>query len=623
MEAGDLPNLARLRRDGAYRRLATTTPAQTPVAWSSFATGVNPGGHGIFDFLRHDPATYRPEAALYGFERPSRFLPARPVNRRRGTAVWETLGDAGVPSIVLRHPCTFPPTKSIRGRILAGVGVPDLRGSFGTSTVYTSSAGVAESSGAPESATAGRSADSEVVVPIRPVEGRVETHVEGPHGGDGHLKCDVVLQFDPERRRVRIESGGADDQVEVEEGGWSDWLRVRFRAGLLQTVRGRVRFHLVRAGEPHILYASPVNYDAEVPVHAISEPWDYAWELDRALDGYHTLGMAEDHAGLNNGRLSEEAFLVQCGDVRRERLAMMHYELERHDRGLFYCLFDTPDRVQHMFWRYREDDHPSNADFARDPAMARAIEDEYRACDDAVGQALAHTDDNTLFLVASDHGFTSFQRELHLNRWLHDHGYLALKEGAAPDSDAPSDGAGGETFGPGLDRVDWSRTRAYALGLVGIHLNLEGREGEGTVSTADAPGVAAAIRRDLAGLGDPERGVEAVRGVELRADVYQGPYTAEAPDLIVQCAPGYRVSSATALGGVPGSVFSDNRKRWSGDHVVHPAAVPGVLFSSRPIPSEGPRIIDLAPTILEALGVPVPEAYEGEGLLPAGEGLLP
>lgn len=592
MAAGDLPNLARLRDGGGYRRLATTQPAQTPVAWSSFATGTNPGGHGIFDFLTRDPATYRPEIALHGHERRGGFLPPSPRNRREGTPIWETLGAAGVPSVVLRHPCTFPPGRSARTRLLAGVGVPDVRGGFGTGTTFVSSGAIAGSEG-------------EAVVPISPDGiGAVRTSLPGPRGRDGRVGFDLRLAFDTKAHRVRIESTGEPAAIEVAEREWSGWLRVRFRVGALQTVRGVVRFYLASARKPFVLYASPVNFDPEVPRHPISQPWDYAWGLRREVGDYHTLGMAEDHTALANGRISEEAFLAQCETVRRERAAMMHHELARHDAGLFFCLYDTPDRVQHMFWRYREPEHPANRRFTMEPDMADAIRAEYRACDDVVGQALEYADDDTLVLVASDHGLTSFQREIHLNRWLHENGFLVLRGDASP-------GDGAEE----LAGVDWSRTRAYALGLAGIYLNLAGREAEGVVAPEDAPAVAAAIRDGLGRLTDPERGA-AVRGVLTREEAYAGPFVARAPDLLVNTAPGYRVSSATGMGAVPASVFSDNESRWSGDHVVDPALVPGILFSNRPIPTERPRITDLAPTILAALGVPRPEHYEGGPILP-------
>ncbi len=618
MDAGALPNLAALRERGGYRRLTTTQPAQTPVAWSSFATGTNPGGHGIFDFLTRDPAAYRPEIALHGFERRGGFLPPRPVNRREGTPIWKVLGDAGVPSMVLRHPCTFPPEKTPRSRLLAGVGVPDLRGGFGTGTVYTTS---------PDT-TAG---DGERVVVIEPDGGGLaRAPLVGPRAGGDDVVLELGLRFDAAAGRVRIESSGDPRALELAEGEWSGWLRVRFKLGLLQSARGLVRFHLVSARAPYLLYASPLNYDPEVPVHPISDPWDYAWELRREIGDYHTLGMAEDHSGLNNGRLSEAAFLDQCATVRTERSAMMRHELARHDAGLFFVLFDTPDRVQHMFWRYREPEHPANRHHEREAGMDDAIRSEYRACDDVVGQALEHAHDDTLVLVASDHGFAGFQREVHLNRWLHENGFLALRDDAGPGDAVPhesergdaagralgSDG-GGRTPADGAEAfadVDWSRTRAYALGLAGIFLNRAGREAEGVVREEDAPAVAAEIRRALAGLADPERGEVAVRSVVLREDAYRGPWLERAPDLLINTAPGYRVSSATALGGVPAALFSDNEKRWSGDHVVDPAAVPGILFSNRPMTAEAPHIIDLAPTILRTLGVPRPDGLEGRAI---------
>src|SRR5450432_4939477 len=137
LERGELPNLARIRQSGSYSRLQTTYPAQTPVAWSSFATGTNPGGHGIFDFISRDPATYLPDAALSRFERPkSAFVATQEVNSRKGQPLWHALSQAGVPSVVLRCPCTFP-LDELNGRMIAGVGVPDLRGSQNKGTFYT------------------------------------------------------------------------------------------------------------------------------------------------------------------------------------------------------------------------------------------------------------------------------------------------------------------------------------------------------------------------------------------------------------------------------------------------------------------------------------------------------
>jgi predicted AlkP superfamily phosphohydrolase/phosphomutase len=291
--------------------------------------------------------------------------------------------------------------------------------------------------------------------------------------------------------------------------------------------------------------------------------------------------------------------------VLQERQKMMRYELERFDQGFFFCLFDTPDRIQHMFWRFRENDHPSNRHHGDlDSDLARVIEDNYRACDAIVGEALQYADDQTLFIALSDHGNNSFQRGLHLNTWLHDNGFLALQKGIRP----------GEEAGDFFHNVDWERTRAYALGLGGIYLNLQGREASGVVGKDEAEVVKADIARRLAGLIDPEQGKLAVRSVLPREQVYAGPYVSDAPDLLVNFSEGYRVSWGTPLGGTPAGLFEDNIKKWAGDHMIDPCLAPGVLFLNRPFRGDSASLLDLAPTILSALGVPPGPAMEGRSL---------
>lgn len=606
LDRGDLPNLAKLRAEGGYSRVGTTFPAQTPVAWSTFATGTNPGGHGIFDFIRRDPQTYLPDLALNRYEQTSAFLPPKAVNLRRGTTVWNLLNAAGIPAIVLRCPCTYPPDIG-KGRMLSGMGVPDLRGGLGTSTFYTSAAGE----------TAG---ESENIVELRPESsGTIRTQIIGPRnqkgsGPSANLTADIRLDVDRSKRQVVVHSSGQPRTLEVKEGQWSDWLRIKFKIGMLQSVSGMLRFYLVRL-EPVIeLYASPLNFDPVTPMFPISAPWEYAAELSRKVGTFYTTGMVEDHTGLSNGRFGEAAYLDQCDQVVREREAMMLYELDRITEGLFFCLFDTPDRIQHMFWRFREPAHPANAanenadvTYSHDGSadMSRVIEDHYRRCDTIVGKVIEKTDDRTLLVVLSDHGFNGFQRGVHLNSWLHEQGLLKLCDGVSP----------GEEAGEFLRKVDWSGTSAYALGLGSIYLNLRGRERDGLVAPEDARSVQTRITQGLRGLIDPERGDVAIRGVVARDEVYAGPYAAESPDLIVNFAEGYRVSWATALGGVPRGICEDNIKKWSGDHIIDPALVPGVLFMNRQFNSAGPRLLDLAPTILDALGVPKGPAMEGESLL--------
>ena len=595
LAADELPNLVRLKGQGGYTRVRTTYPAQTPVAWSTFATGTNPGGHGIFDFLSRDTDTYLPLLGLSRYEQKNAFVPPKVVNMRRGTTVWQLLSNAGLPSTVIRCPCTYPPD-DIQGRILAGVGVPDLRGGLGTSTFYTSREGV-------------RAEHSERVVHIAPSAGTIATQILGPRNPKTRvdLTVDVSIQLDPSHRKVTLRSGGQPNVLEIKEGQWSDWLQVKFKVGLLQSVKGIVRFYLRQIEPTFELYASPINFDPEAPLFPISTPPEYSGEIQARLGTYYTAGMPEDHDGLIYGRFDEAAYWDQCAIVLRERERMMIDELERFTEGLFFCLFDTPDRLQHMFWRFREHDHPANQNNGLNVEMACAIEEHYRALDTIVGKAMEYADDQTLFIALSDHGMNGFQRGLNLNTWLYDNGFLSLKNGAIP---------GEEGNGDFFRNVDWSHTKAYALGLAGIFLNLKGRESSGVVSPDEAAALKADIAKGLTGLRDPQNRKVAVRSVLTREQVYTGPYASESPDLIINFSEGYRVSWGTPLGGVPEGLFEDNVKRWGADHVVDPDLVPGVLFMNCPFNEAGARLLDMAPTILKALGVPKGAAMEGDSLLP-------
>jgi predicted AlkP superfamily phosphohydrolase/phosphomutase len=593
LEAGELPHLARLRVAGGYSRVATTWPAQTPVAWSTFATGVNPGGHGIYDFLRRDPKTYSPDLGLNRYEQKSAFLPPKVINLRRGTTIWDVLSGAGIPSAIVRCPCTYPP-EAMKGRLLAGMGVPDIRGGLGTATFYTTASNVTPR-------------ESEQVVKLELRGTKCDSHVIGPRNpkAKDDMRTAVTFEVDRSARTVTLRSEGRPSVLVLQEGTWSDWLSVKFKAGLLQSVAGVMRFLLVRLDPELEIYASPVNFDPTAPMFPISYPWEYSTELEKTLGSYYTTGMVEDHTGLSNERFSEEAYLAQCDDVMRERERMLSHELDRFREGLLYCLFDTPDRLQHMFWRFGEPGHPANReDDARRSAMAAVIRDHYKACDALVGRVLERVDADTLLIVLSDHGFNSFQRGVHLNAWLRERGYLTLKPGIAPGHEA------GEFF----KNVDWGRTRAYALGIGSIYLNVRGREAEGVVDAGQADALATEIAGSLTGLVDQERGTEAVRSVKTARELYSGAYVTEAPDVMVGFAAGYRASWTTALGGIPATLFEDNVKRWGGDHIIDPTLVPGILFMNRTFDVNGPRLVDLAPTILSSLGAPVPGVMDGRDL---------
>jgi len=607
LHRGELPNLARIRQMGSYSRLKTTYPAQTPVAWSSFATGTNPGGHGIFDFISRDPATYLPDAALSHFERPKNFFAApQVVNQRKGKAFWQTLSQAGVSSVVLRCPCTFPPDE-LNGRMIAGVGVPDLRGSQNKGTFYTQD----------KNAQAG---ENEQVVTLG-AGNDLNTHVIGPRNtrqsSASDTTCEIRVHGNKDARSLLIETGGTPAKIEVKEGSWSEWVRFKFKFSMLQSVTGIARFY-VRQVEPHVeFYVSAVNFDPAAPIFPISSPPAYAKDLAAEIGLFSTLGMAEDHNGLNNGRLDEAAYLAQCELVLEERERMMRFELNRFKEGLFFQLYDTPDRVQHMLWRFRDREHPNyEPDLAQN--FSTLIEQHYARCDKLLTPVLDTVDETTLLLVLSDHGFNTFRRAFDTNTWLWQNQLLALKDGKKP----------GQHLGDGLANVDWSRTYAYATGLGGIYLNFKDRESEGILEGSEADRVRNAIQSDMPQAVDSAKNCPAIRSVLKREEIYSGPYAASAPDLLVNFRPGYRVSWQSAVGGFANSLIEDNMRRWSGDHIVDPEAVPGILFmnqNSHPVAKnttrvghpngQFPNIIDLAPTILNYLEVPVPQVMEGKSLL--------
>lgn len=370
-------------------------------------------------------------------------------------------------------------------------------------------------------------------------------------------------------------------------------------------MRGIVRFYLDQVGPDLQLYASPVNYDPTNPPFAISAPADYSREMAETIGLFHTTGMVEDHGGLNNHRFDEVAFLDQCETAWQEREAMMIEGLKGLDSGLFYCLFDTPDRVQHMFWRFRDPGHASLGGAPPDPQWSRVIEDQYRRSDSMVGLALEHADADTLVIALSDHGFGPYRREVHLNAWLREQGLLSLKPGLEP----------GASAGDLLTGIDWSKTKAYAVGLGGIYLNLQGRERDGIVRPGEAAALQEGIAAALTALVDPKTATKPIRRVPTSQSLYRGPYVPEAPDLTVHFASGYRASSSTSMGGVAAAVIDDNKSKWSGDHIIDPELVPGVLFMNRPYRGDGARLIDLAPTILNALGVAPTPAMEGRSLI--------
>lgn len=601
MAEGRMPNLARLAAQGTFSRLATTAPPLSPVAWSTFTTGCNPGKHNIFDFLTRDKRSYLPLLSSVSIRPASRTLKlgkyriplGKPDIRlqRKGRPFWNTLGDHGIFSNIIRVPITFPPER-FRGVLLSAMCVPDLRGTQGTFSYYTT-----------------RNADGEEYIGGEQIHVRregniIRSHLIGPDDGgnehQGPLRCRFEVDITG-RGQATLNLCG--QTIKLKQGEYTPWIHVEFKAGLGITVKGICEF-LLQETEPEFrLYVTPIQIDPDRPAMPISHPAVYANYLAKNQGAYATLGLAEDTWGLNAKFLSDDDFLHQCLEADSEREKMFFDALEKVRRGLCVCVFDGTDRIQHMFWRYLDPEHPAHAGQAQ-PQHRNAIEELYARMDGLVGRTMAKCqDDGTILLVISDHGFNPFRRGIDLNVWLEQNGYLTLKPG----------GRGRKYLGG----VDWSRTKAYGLGLAGIWLNIQGREAQGVVPAEEADALRDELCKKLTGLRDDENGQVGINRALNAHQIYRGPYRKEGPDLIIGYNRGYRVSWEAAIGQPTDRVFHDNTKAWSGDHCVDPRLIPGVLFCNRKIGNDDPRLMDLGPTVLDLFGVPVPGHMDGKPLMVA------
>ncbi|MCH7592832.1 MAG: alkaline phosphatase family protein, partial [Planctomycetes bacterium] len=365
MAEGKMPNLSRLAKEGTFKRLATTLPPLSPVAWSTFLTGCNPGKHNIFDFLTRDKHNYLPLLSSVQIAGPSRELKigryriplGKPRVRllRRGKPFWNILGEHGIFGDIIRVPITFPP-EPFRGVLLSAMCVPDLRGSQGTFSFYTTRPeGEGEHTGGEQ-------------FRVKRDGNTIRTHLVGPENG---FRRDKVIMQCPFTVTINDRTNSADlhvngDTYTLKPGAYSDWIDVPFKTGLGAKVRGICQFLLLSTSPEFELYVTPINLDPAKPAMPISHPMVYSTYLSKNKGKYATLGLAEDTWALNAKILSDDGFLHQCTQADDEREKMFMDALDKVKHGLCVCVFDGTDRVQHMFWRYIDKEHPAHAGPAPD-----------------------------------------------------------------------------------------------------------------------------------------------------------------------------------------------------------------------------------------------------------------
>jgi predicted AlkP superfamily phosphohydrolase/phosphomutase len=615
MEAQELPHLRALAAEGGFQPLESELPPESPVAWASMLTGVNPGRHGIHDFVTpgHD---FTPENGMVTVT-PMRLLAGRlilrpPMARSRLAAptFLERVHDAGYPVLSLRQPHLFPAPNRPGSRWLAGLGVPDVSGSVGAATTWSARPGFA----------ALLSEFGGTQIPLRggTRAARYESTLPGPldptlpRGRDGMLgRAEVPVAFDVERaadgtaQAVTLTLAGRAQRLEA--GQRSAFYAVTFRLGTLPAVEvaGLVRVE-VKSLDPLTVLADPVNIDPRRALLALSSPSDYGAELFDRYGPFETIGWQEQTFSLNDYRQDDDAFLADALDDMRRGAALLMGEIRGGARCVFQC-FTATDRVAHAFFRLRDVDHPRHDTKLRQ-RLGDPILEAYRVMDEIVGAVRAQLAPEDLLLVVSDHGFATWRYGMNVNQWLLDEGYLTLA-GTMGQKDLNQLFQRGDL---GVDVVDWPRTRAVAIGLGQVFLNVKGERPQGCVDPGEVPGLVEELRTKLLAVRNPHVPEDQpIRQVVALHSRYRGPTAHEAGHLQLCFAEGYRVSWQTALlGGFHGRVFEQNVLPWSGDHCsTDPAVVPGIVLSNRrlaPAPPDRPyHVRDVAATVLKSFGLAI------------------
>ncbi|HSY49428.1 MAG TPA: alkaline phosphatase family protein [Thermoanaerobaculia bacterium] len=657
MNEGKLPNLARLRAQGTFRPLRPTLPAQTPVSWSTFSTGIDPGRTGIFDFLRRDPKTYLPVFAAYDettepfllgeknpfaaaavilvvlalialfFRRTARiamlviaagaaagafvtmrkYIPVtRPgvVNRRQGIPFWEAAANAGRTSRVVNVPVTFP-ANDFPGEMLSGLGVPDVSGRVGKPFYFTSEL---------DFHRAGSNEFSIEVVQLEDNKGLITTKIQGPpnklFGTPPYISIPMTIAVANDRNSITINESG--QTVTLRPGEWSGWTDFVFPFNPLIRIHGISRFHLI-ASQPEVkLYLSPINFDPRSlpPGFNISTPPKWAPQLAREYGLYKTLGWQIDTWAISEGFADEQMFWDDMNFTVAQDRKMFDGFLSGDEELMVQC-FEFPDRVGHVFWRLMDPRHPAY-DAALHAKWGDTLLRSYQLMDAIVGDAMAAAEKkHAALIVLSDHGFASFRKSVNYNTWLVMNGYMSLKAGVqVKDRNVEMLFDSGQFW----ENVDWSHTRAYAMGLGEMYINLKGREAQGIVNPGgEYDTLKAELKARLVTMTDPETMEHPVRRVLAREEVYRQFDPNLIPDLFVTNNDGYRVSWQTSLGGIPKQLIEPNKQAWSGDHCsVDPEIVKGIFFYNRKIDTvRPPYIADIYPTVLGLLGVKAPYELDG------------
>jgi predicted AlkP superfamily phosphohydrolase/phosphomutase len=540
-EKGKLPNLVKLAELGGYSRFQVSNPPQSEVSWTSIATGLNPGEHGMFDFVHRDPGSYGLEVSLLPTSKVMGTLQfVRPYN---AYTIFDHAAERGFPSISLWWPATFPARPESPVRTLPGLGTPDIQGRMGVGSFYSSEGNLPEKHG------------KTPLFPLKKVSGNLYTgELEGPRVKEKEGMANLKLPLEIKVKNSETVALRLDKQVyQLRKDEWSPILEVQFKAGFLTSVYAITRIIITGLDPVVEFYVLPLQIHPLHPLWRYGTPASFVNNAWSSSGPFLTLGWPQDTTGLEDGCISDAAFLKLCDEIFYAREKLLFHELDHFKEGLLASVFDSLDRIQHMFLLRRPD----------------VIESWYARYDQLVGKAMERLvtmpGEKTRLLVVSDHGFYRLDYKVHTNRWLIENDYLVMKEGVNSHD---------------LKAIDWQKTKAYAVGLNSLYLNLQGREKQGTVTAEEKESLLTQLQQDLLNWASPEsRSV--VLNAWKNADVFSGAFAVNGPDMLIGYAPGFRGSAETGLGGWKESALEINNDHWEADHCFDAAGVPGVLFSSQ------------------------------------------
>ncbi len=607
IEAGELPNLAKLKEQGTFKPLGSSNPPQSPTAWSSFATCKEPLNHGIYDFLRRDPKTYIPSPG-FGTTKHPELAPdgalaarAQYKNYRKGQTFWKAASSQGTRVKALVVPFAYPTEGLGAGcHQLCGLDVQDLRATQSTYFAFS------EDFSKKESVAGG------MRIPLSFIGDKATVQVPGVRHPKTRKFVEVPAVFTVDRNAKKVTIDIQQASVTVGEGEWSPWQEWAFRISDKYKVRAVSRFHVMEAGDEVRVYMTCLQHHPKEPMVQISEPESYAAELADRYGLFKTVGWAYDTKALEKDDMTEAMFLQDVKQTMAWREQLTLDELDRGDFDLLIAAWTATDRVSHMFWRARDPKHPLYTE-ELNAKFGRAVEDTYIKMDEIVGNVMGRLGEDDLLMLLSDHGFHSFRYGFSVNTWLVRNGYLKIK-GQDDPATAYTDKKYLYDFAARDYYYDWSKTKAYGLGLGMVFLNMKGREGQGIVSREEAPAMLKELQEKLLAVVDPNTGDKVLRNVYLNINP-QGDSVAEAPDIQLGYGEGYQTLKASAAGSAPKGLFEPNLNKWSGEHASSDKEfTPGIFFANKKVDAD-PILRDLGVTALTYLEKEVPADFQGKPLL--------